>query len=457
MSTTDDLDSEAQLEPPQQTVRAEAPDTGTREGRELTHGEVRIPIQAITAMEHQQLDRSAEISSRIARLKAAATACAAWLMKRGLTETGTWISDQAAYKRHHEAAVDEKNGDDAALARRPRIAQWMYVSLFAVLVVADFWFFFALWSDVEDSPRFLSAESFQAFIYALITPVVQFTVALAFGRVVAAWLHSGKGMSHKDRRLLIVVGGIALVSVLAVVFGVMQRMTVLHAADGGVSLNPVLFYSLFLLLPLGLGIAEALRHDHDVAIDDYRRTAKDAAAAHVDETVDTGTALYEEWVGAYESVTELRDETRLQLQEPLRAAADLISQERAHHGHDGSYAKVLWSSHEGPYVGEKWVDIELPTGAVDQVIDGPIPRVNLDRVNRLDAAMTEHKPPTAREWMAEVKKVLVCGGNTTAHDVVADDTKEADAEDVVDEAWGRELDEKMDDALAENDLKSSDR
>ena len=451
MSVPDDLDNEVQLEPPQQTIRAEAPDTDRQE-RELTNGEARVLIHSVTAMAQKQIDAAAEVTDSITRLKTAETQAKAWSLTRRHSETGTWKADQNAYVAHHRAGTNGEAADDALLARRPRLKPWMYWSLQTVLVVADFMFFLYLWRDVEEATSWLSVKTLQAAVYALITPVALQTIAYGLGRVVATWLRKGRNMASAERTLLIMLGVAGIVAVLTIVFGVMQRMTMHEGIEGAVSVNPALFYTLFLILPLGLGLAEVLKHDEAVALDELRSAANTAAAHHVNGIVEAGTRQYDAWVDAYDQVTRLRDVLRLEMQEPLFAAADLIAQERAHHGHDGPYANLLWSGTPGPYTGSGWVDVGLPSGAFDPVIDGPTPRVSLDRVQRLDAAMKHHRPPPVSEWMVTIARVLVPAPDAEADEKIDD---QSDPDDDV--SWERELVDGFDDVLDENDPKVDNR
>lgn len=406
MAVSHDPDNEVQLEPPQQTIRAEVPETSARVGRQHTNGEARVLLHSVTAMSQKQVDAAPRITDLISRVKSAETAALAWLHRNRLCETEVWRADRDAFVRHHRAGTDGEDADDTLLGRRPRLKVWMYWSLLAVLAAADFMFFLGLWRDVEEATDWFSVQTLQAAIYGLITPVTLQAIAFGLGRVVASWLRKGTGITRSDRSLLLMLGAAGLVAVLTIVFGVMQRITMLASVDGAASVNPVLFYCLFLILPLGLGIAEVLRHDEVVALNELRATAVVAADQHVSSIIEAGTVVFDSWVAAFDAVAEYRDVLRLEMQESLYAAADLMLQERAHHGHDGAYANLLWSDAQILGGGADWVDAELPSGAFDPVLNGPVPRVNLDRLKRLDQALTDHRPPRAREWLEQVNATL---------------------------------------------------
>lgn len=449
--SSDDRDFEAQLEPPQQTIRAEAPDPSTRNGQQYTYGEARVLLHSVTAITRMQVDAAPTITDLITRLKEAETAAQGWLRTQLLSETGIWRANKEAFARHHRAGTNGEGADDTVLARRARIKLWMYWSLLAVLVAADFMFFLKLWRDVEEATDWFSVQTLQAAIYGLITPVVLQTVAFGLGRVAATWLRKGRDIQRSDRSLLTLLGIAGTVAVLTIVFGVMQRITMQASVEEATPVNPVLFYCLFLILPLGLGIAEVLRHDEVVALDELRSAANVTADDHVSTTTKAGTAVFTSWVGAYDKVVQFRDVFYLGLQEPFYAAADLIAQERAHHGNDGAYADLLWPDPANAR-SDGGANVELSSGTFDPVINGPTPRVNLDRLKRLDDALEAHRPPSPSDWLDRVTAVLTAAAagqtghapsdvdDVPAGDRPADgDADSADVGEVTDSRWDHEV------------------
>lgn len=189
---------------------------------------------------------------------------------------------------------------------------------------------------------------------------------------------------------------VGVVSVLVILSAVKQRLTSLQGVEGGVDLFGPLFILLFLLLPLALGVAEIFRHDEDVAIDRLRASNRDLADAHVTDVYDEGKRMWRSWTDAHLQGLQLARTLDAELQEPLLAAADLISQERAHNGTDGDFATLLWSDGFAPG-GVGVVDVALPTGAIDPVLDGPVPRFKAEILDDLRSSLSpeDRASPTA--------------------------------------------------------------
>ena len=421
-SKNESTDLDVQLESPQRTIRAEATQQGEREGRPLTHGETRVYLHAVNKV-NRLLQQAAQRVTLCRALLAAARADAeAWLAELGDRETGDWMRDKDAHRAHHERGASGEDCDVALLSRRPWLPDGMYDALLAVLFVADFLFFLTLWRDIEEADGWLSVATLQAALYGLITPVAAVVVMRLLGRTVASRIRRGSSVSSADRGRLWATVVVGAVSVLVILAAVKQRLTSLYSVEGGVDLFEPLFFLLFLLLPLALGVAEIFRHDEDVELDRLRTENRDGADAHVATVYDEGKRLWKAWNDAHLQGVQLVRTLDIELQEPLHAAADLISQERAHNGSDGDLATLLWPVAQASQEGD--VDVALPADSLDPVLAGPVPRVKAELLADLRAGLETDRPEQIDAWLKRIKTILNAGAVPKAVDA---DEKPADS------------------------------
>ena len=413
-SKHDSTDLDVQLESPQRTIRAEATPQGEREGRPLTLGETRVYLHAVNKVNRLLQQAAQRITLCRALLAAARADAEAWLAELDDRETGEWKRDQDAHTAHHERGSNGEDGDAALLSRRPWLPDGMYNALLAVLVMADFLFFLTLWRDIEEADGWLSVATLQAALYGLITPVAAAVVMRLLGKTVASRIRRGSSTSPADRARLWVTVVIGAVSVLVILAAVKQRLTTLQSVEGGVDIFKPLFFLLFLLLPLALGVAEIFRHDEDVELDRLRTENRDGADAHLAAVYDEGKRLWRAWNDANLQGVQLVRTLDIEIQEPLHAAADLIAQERAHNGSDGDFATLLWPVAQASR--EEGVDVALPADSLDPVLAGPVPRVKAELLADLRAGLKADRPEQIDAWLKRIKAILNAGAGPEAED-----------------------------------------
>lgn len=427
----DHTDLDVKLESSQQTIRAEATPAGEREERSWTHGETRVTLHAVTEANRRAKGAAQQVVRCLADLSSARANAEVWLATLGDREAGTWRRDRDALSAHHQRATSGDGGDGVLLSRQPWLGDGTYVALLGVLVLADFMFFLTLWRDIEEAEGWFSVATLQAALYGLITPVASAVVMKLLGRTVASRIHQGASASAADRGRLwatVLVAGIAVLVILA---AVRQRLTVLRSVEGGLDLFEPLFFLLFLLLPLALGLAEAFRHDEDVAVDRLRTANGEVAGAYVTAVYAEGKAAWNTWNGAYLQGVQLIRTLEIDLQEPLYAAADLISQERAHSGTDGDFATLCWPDtedmHDGGDADRRRSD------SLDPVLAGPAPRVRDDLLHDLRSGLTADRPVAIDAWLRRTMTALnggPVGGDQGEGDGSADGGTRGDDEEV---------------------------
>ncbi len=422
----DAADQEPQLEPPQSTIRAEVFDVDQPRGDAgtVSYGELRVYVHAVQGMESTLRDHAADVTTAIDTMHRSAEEAATWLTQVELTETGTWQAARDAGAGHIRGTLTGNDADARRIRRRRRIEPWMYWLVYGVLAAADLAFFVTLWRDVEEATSWISVETVQSLLYGMITPVALLLSCHALGPDLASLRRPESGDTGRTIRMAI-SGAIFAVSVMVLILAVRQRVAELADGVGAAEISSLLVGLLFLLLPPGLLLAELLSQNEDVEIDRLRTEDAAGAAVHVEAHLARARELHRARVAAVEHARELRDVLELRLNESLRAAADLIAQERAHQGADR--ADLLWPAADAQNVPTEWVDCGLPAKAVDPVLAGPIPKVKLNILHRLDAAIEAQEILAFEHWMASVSGALNRGAEAVAEG--GEPTQQADDRD----------------------------
>jgi hypothetical protein len=419
-----------QTDNPQRTMRAEDVDSDERpahdqqdEPARLSWAEHRFPRHAIQAIDALLLARTDERVALTQALSDAYTALKAELYLLHAESVGEYGLQKETYERHvrehtvddvHAGEVAQGNGrpgsrDARRAARRTRMPGALRSIVIATLVVADLYFFLALWRDVEEARGWWSAETLQALVYAIITPVVTATVAVLLGRSVASLVHRGKDMDQAHRTRLLLVAVPAGTVVLAILFAVTQRLRMLGNEQDAVPMSPVLVYSIFLLLPIALFLTEIYVNDEEYVVHQLRRGDWASAKQGLRDVIARTKGMHSVLVAAHQELGSHLSTTTILIREPLNAAADIMAQEWGIGDAHGSWSETLPALVEihlpeastgsaddalvaAPFGG--WPELEQLAATLPTLFTGEALTVELGELTRTQEALVDFQPPS---------------------------------------------------------------